>query len=299
MKRAKIIAFANQKGGVGKTTSISAVASILHQKKKKVLTVSLDAQRNLDMVAGEGVAILRSNTTEHSILSVLDGRCTIHEAIVKTQIGDMLRATNQLYAWGGAQAITKEKFEELKDSPELLRNHLENHFSNEYSSNSVKMLTTHLEKVSDRYDYILIDTNPTLTLLTLNSLYAAQYVVIPSFSERSSGEAILELSETINAIKLYNPTVRIDIAGILMTKYDKRRKACVRHDKNFEKLAPRIGTIVFDTRIRSSAKASEYVEYGMDIVRYDPKGTTATDYKDFVKELIKRIKEIDGGYSHG
>ena len=288
---ADVIVFANQKGGVGKTISISATASILTQADQRVLMINLDAQRNLDMVAGEGVAISRRDSDSKNIMTLLNGKCTIQEAIVHTEIGDIIRATNLLYSWSGLPIISKEEFEKNRDNPGAVMELLEKRFS-EKDKMDVHLLEYKLQDVMDDYDYILIDTNPTLTLLNLNGLYAAQYVVIPAFSEKSSAEAVLELYESISSIKYYNPGRHLEIAGILMTKFDPRSRAGKRHVIKYDSIAKRTGTYLFNTKIRASARAAEYVEAGKDIVRYDPTGNTTQDYITFVDELLERIRTI-------
>ena len=253
--------------------------------------INLDAQRNLDMVAGDGVAISRRDSKSKNIMTVLNGECTIKEAIVHTEIGDIIRATNLLYSWSGLPIISREEFEENRNNPSAVMELLERRFS-EKEKMDVHLLEYKLQEVIDDYDFILIDTNPTLTLLNLNGLYAAQYVVIPAFSEKSSAEAVLELYESITSTKYYNPGRRLEIAGILMTKFDPRSKAGKRHVVKYASIASRTGTYLFDAKIRASARAAEYVEAGKDIVRYDPNGNTTQDYISFVDELLGRIKTI-------
>lgn len=295
---ADVISFANQKGGVGKTITISATASILHDQGYRVLMIDQDAQRNLDMVAGRNIAISRRAANEKSILTVLNGECNIKDAIVKTEIGDLVRATNQLYGWQGPSIITLDELHAMKGNLKELYETLETRLENQ-GSNNVLLLRNALESVLDDYDYILIDTNPTLTLLTLNSLYAAEFVVIPAFSERSSAEAIIELFETIRSVKYYAAWHRLEVAGILMTKYSQRLSACQRHLKKYADLTAKLGTYLFETKIRASAKAAEYVEAGKDIYRHDPSSTTAQDYVSFVKELQERLAQIKEGWKNG
>jgi len=296
---ADIITFANQKGGVGKTITVSATASILTSQGYRVLMIDQDAQRNLDMVADRKIAISRSDTTSKSILTVLNGECTIEDAIITTPIGDLVRATNQLYSWNGPPVITATEFDSLKNEPERLVSFLTERFQYVSEGDSVHLLSNAISPIADRYDYILIDTNPTLTLLTLNALYATQFVVIPAFSEKSSAEAIVELCETIQKIKIFDPWRHLEIAGILMTKYDVRTRASRRHDKKFPNLAARLGVNLFKVKIRASAKAAEYVEAGLDIIRYDPKCNTSLDYIDFVEELKARVKTIKEVWENG
>lgn len=291
---AKVICVANGKGGVGKTMTVGAIASILSQEGNRCLVLDLDAQRNLDMLAGKGVAISRRDNESLNIFSVLNGECQLKDAIKTTEIGDLVRATNQLYSWTGSPLLTEEEFANLRDTPEALIDLLDNRFSVKRNNGDVKILKRKLADVQDEYDYILIDTNPTLMTLTLASLYAADAVLIPVFSEKSSAEACVEMVETIRAMTLYNPAMKTKIAGILMTKYDGRSRAGRRHDIKYSNMSKKLDIKLFNTRIRASARAAETVEAGSDIMRYAPESTTAQDYKKFVdEELLPRLAELE------
>lgn len=284
-----VVTTANQKGGVGKTITTTCLAVLLTEQKKKVLVISLDPQRNLDMVAGENVCIARNDTESLSMLHVLKGQCTIEDAIVHTRIGDLVRASSNLHQWSGEQAITPEEYLAVKDDLPALQALLDARVLN--SEGNMKRLNKLLTPVRDKYDFILVDTNPSLTLLTLNSLYAADYVIIPAFSEETSTQAILELWDTIRTIKFYNPGRKISVLGILMTKCNIRSITFQRHVRKYETLASRMNTILFNTKIRQSARAIDYVESGVDLIRYDPKGKTTQDYRDFSKEFLDTIKK--------
>lgn len=290
---AKIICVANGKGGVGKTMTVAAMASVLKQRGNRCLILDLDAQRNLDMVAGKGVVISRRDTESLNVLSVLNGECSVREAIVPTEIGDLIRASNQLYSWTGAPLLTEEEFESLKATPNALINLLDSRFSVKRNNGDVKILKRKLAEVAGEYDYILIDTNPTLMTLTIASLYAADAVLIPVFSEKSSAEACVEMVETIRTMAMYNPAMKTKIAGILMTKYDGRSIASKAHDIQYSRLANRLNLKLFKTRIRASARAAETVAAGQDIVRYAPNSTTAIDYVAFVDEFLERLVELE------
>lgn len=340
---AEIIAFANQKGGVGKTMTVSATASILTEKGYRVLMIDQDAQRNLDMVAGteeENLAILRTDTTSLSILDVLQDKCSIEDAVVPTAIGDLVRATNRLYSWSGdgvlgvetkksmnanlgklwksleecrgqmarGGQVTQTDLEDFAKRVNLINCQLihEDAYLNHFNPNEFvnmeekvadfKMLDYKLTPVKEKYDFILIDTNPTITLLTMSALFAAEYVVIPVFSEKSSAEAVVELTEAIHGIRSSYPHKKLEVAGVLMTKYSKHLASAKRHDVLLPNLVNgNLKLHLFETRIRQTAKAAEYMESRTDIIRYDPKCNTSQDYYLYVDELLQRIKELKDG----
>lgn len=318
---AHIIAFANQKGGVGKTMTVAATASVLTQEGYQVLLLDMDAQRNLDMVAGDfemdSLVIPKNNNTIPSMLHVLKEECTLEDAIVHSAIGDLVRASNLLYGWQGNRSLPEGSVKNLAtlltdqkavlENPELspeqmvARLRIQSQLMEEtLTKNGTQPLETlrenkipeyrilehSLAPVKNNYDYILIDTNPSLTLLTLNALYACQHVVIPSFPEASALEAILELFDTVQHIKDLNPYRELEILGVLRTKYAGHRKKSQRHDDILKNVVEAgMNCRLFETKIRESERASEYVEARLDIVRHDPTGKTAMDYRSFVKEL--------------
>lgn len=300
--------------------TVSAVASILHRQGYKILTIDLDAQRNLDMVAGDRqnpLEIPRNDSETLSALHVLTGHCTIKEAIVESSIGDLVRASNLLYGWRGNRVISGTRYNDLEDLSQTIDQLLslpdseENNNKIRYYWNLLKenafpykenglasdanILEEAIKPIKDEYDYILIDTNPSLTTLTLNALYACNYVVIPTFPESSAIEAILELNDTIRDIKNAEPYRKLDIAGVLMTKYSQHRKKSIRHEEILKEVTEDIlGTYLFKTKIRDTEKASTYVEACVDVIRHDPNGNTSLDYYKFVEELKLRLSSMGG-----
>lgn len=286
-----VLTIANQKGGVGKTITASSLASIYTSMGKKVLTISLDPQRNFDMVAGEGALIERNDMDSLSMLHVLQGKCTLEEAIVPTRIGDLARASSQLYNWVGEHILTVEEYLPIRDDLEALQKILDVRVQKD--GDNMKRLYKILAPVKDKYELILIDTNPSLTLLTMNGLYAADRVLIPAFSELTSNRSIVELWDTIRGINYYNTDRDIRIIGILMTKCNMRSLAFARHVERYEKLAAKMGTRLFDTKIRQSARAGDYVDAKMDLIRHDPHGKVTEDYRRFANELLTVLAEED------
>ena len=285
-----VVAVANQKGGVGKTITSSCLSYILKSKGFKVLSISMDPQRNLDMVAGENLMIPMNDMKTPSMLQVLRGECDIEDAIVQTEIGDLARASTQLYQWTGEQTVSKEEYLAVRDDYEKLKELLDGRI---LKDKAVLFLKERLDPIKEKYDFVLIDTNPSLTLLTMNSIYACDYVLIPAFSEETSTTAIAELNNTIRSVNYFNPWLNIRILGILMTKCNVRSVAFRRHVKKYQLLASKIGTRLFDTKIRQSARASDYTEYHTNLVLYVPKCNTTQDYIVFAEEFLKAIKEED------
>ena len=192
-----VISVTNQKGGVGKTLTASSLASILTDKGYKVLSIDMDPQSNFTAVAGGPGTIKLGDTTSLSILDVLKQECSIEEAIVKSDIGDLVRASPNLTQWTGRTLMSRRNFQELQGqgaTPEEVYNLLEQRFREGWGAVEHTTLDWALRKVRGEYDFIFLDTNPSLTLLTLNSLYTADYIIIPVFTEDTSRTALLDLN---------------------------------------------------------------------------------------------------------
>jgi chromosome partitioning protein len=292
-----IVSVTNQKGGVGKTVTVSSLASALNSQGYKVLSVDLDPQRNLDMVAGKGMAIKVGDVTTKSVLNVLKGECSLEEIIVPSSIGDLARASNLLSQWAGQPLITRTEFEKL--SQEECFATMSKRYKEGWGENDHRVLKMKLAPVKDKYDFILMDTNPSLTLLTVNSLFAADYVLIPAFAEAASREAIIELWDTIRGMKAFNPDMRLQVAGILVTKFNKRNRNANGYVRVFEKMAKSMGTIVFQQKIRQGVSVTEYLTPQMDLLSYDTTGISSVDYKQFAKEFLERIHTMEEARKYG
>lgn len=290
------ISITNQKGGVGKTVTVSSLASVLTTKGYRVLVINLDPQRNLDMVAGKNLAIPMGDTETKSVLHVLKGECSLKEAIVPSDLGDLVRASSTLSQWTGRQLVSRDEFESTAKD-ELYELIKARHASN-WGMNDAEVLNAELQKVKQEYDFILMDTNPSLTLLTLNSLYAADYVLIPAFTEGASLDAIKELWDTIRNIQIYNPEKRLAVCGILITKFIARGKTAKQFIGVYQKLAAHMGTILFDQKIRQSISVSEYMLNHKDLIRFDPTGNTTQDYIAFTEEFLHQISKLEA-IKHG
>ena len=287
-----VISVTNQKGGVGKTVTVSTLASALTSRGFRVLAVDLDPQRNLDMVAGRGMAIPVEDTATKSVLDVLKGDCSMADAIVQSNLGDLVRASSRLSQWTGRHLITRDEYASMPQGEILAL--MDQRYKNGWGEGDHKVLRGELASVRNNYDYILMDTNPSLTLLTINSLFAADYVLIPAFAEAASRDAIRELWDTIRGPKAFNPEMRLQIAGILITKFASRNLTARKYAEGYEKMAKSMGTILFQQKIRQSISVAEYSTSQEDLLRYDPTGKSSLDYLAFVDEFIRRIDTLEG-----
>lgn len=253
----KIIAVSNQKGGVGKSTTVVNLAAVLGGKGKKVLVVDIDAQGNT--TTGLGV---RKRTITQTVYEVIIGACRAADAIVPT-------------AFKGISLISSAQ--KLAGAEIELAN-----FENRLMRLKMQLLT-----VKDRYDYILIDCPPSLSLITLNALTACDSVLIPIQCEFYSLEGLVQLMDTIKRIKDgYNS--RMYIEGILFTMFVGRYNLTAQVVSEVKKYFPKE---VYETVIPRNVALSEAPSYGMPIVYYDRSSRGAEAYEAFGVEFLKRIKE--------
>lgn len=253
---ARIIAVANQKGGVGKSTSVVNLAACLGKKGKKVLCVDIDAQGNT--TSGFGI---NKRTAEITVYDVLLGQRRIGEAIIKTEFKNVsvVSSTSQL---AGADI-------ELVD--------LENR------SNRLKM---QLLTIKSEYDYIFIDCPPSLSLLTVNALCACDTVLVPLQCEFYSLEGLSQLVESIRLVKKrYNPN--IDIEGILFTMFDGRLNLTQQVVKEVKK---HFGEKVFNTVIPRNVRISEAPSFGKPVIYFDATSRGAEAYELLASEMLSRHK---------
>ena len=250
---AKVIAFANQKGGVAKTTTTLNLGVALHERGFRVLLVDLDPQGNLTMSQG-----LNPDSIERSLFDVLVHRIPIDEVIVRREV-DL--AVSSIDLAGAELALSSQIGRE-------------------------RALEKALAPVKERYDYILIDTPPSLGLLTINAFVAANAVIVPVQCEYLSLRGLVQLENTLQMVREnLNPEVRIE--GILPTMFDRRT---LHSREAVEILEESFGDLVFKTRIRKTVRYAEAPVKGQSVLKYDPSGTAAEGYRDLAKEVLDGAK---------
>lgn len=251
---AKIISIANQKGGVGKTTTAINLSASLASLGKKVLLVDADPQANAS--SGLGIDIRNLEFTVYECL--IDGM-PVQQAVVKTEVDNLFVLPSHIDLVGA--------------EIELL-----NMDKREY------VMSKMLSGVRDDYDYILIDCSPSLGLITVNALTASDSVIIPVQSEYFALEGISKLLNTVKIIKSKLNT-KLEIEGFLITMFDNRLRSA---NQVYTEVKKHFDKLVFDTVIHRNVRLSEAPSHGKPISLFDPESRGTTNYVELAKELNDR-----------
>jgi chromosome partitioning protein len=245
----RVISFANQKGGVAKTTTTLNLGVALAEQELKVLLVDLDPQGNLTMSQG-----LNPDTIERSMFDVLVHRLPIQEVIHHTEV-DL--AVSSIDLAGAELALSSMIGRE-------------------------RAFEKALAPVKESYDFVLVDTPPSLGLLTINALVASNGVIVPVQCEYLSLRGLVQLENTLSMIR-ENLNPEVGIEGILPTMYDKRT---LHSREAVEILQENFGDLVFDTKIRKTVRYAEAPVKGTSVLKYDPSGNAAQAYRQLAKEVL-------------
>src|SRR5580765_6175446 len=250
---ARVIAFANQKGGVAKTTSTLNLGVALAEQGQSVLAVDLDPQGNLTMSQG-----WNPDEIDRSMFDVLVHRLPITEIIRRNEI-DL--AVSSIDLAGAELALSSMIGRE-------------------------RALEKALLAVREQYDFVLIDTPPSLGLLTINALTASDGVIVPVQCEYLSLRGLVQLENTLSMIR-ENLNPQVEIEGILPTMFDKR----LLHSREaVEILQENFGDLVLETRIRKTIRYAEAPVKGQSVLGYEPSGDAAQLYRDLAKEVLNGAK---------
>ena len=248
----KIISVANQKGGVGKTTTTINLSTMLAKKGQKVLLIDADPQGN----ATSGVGAEKE--VEYSTYDILVSDVEMVQALEKTIIKNLLVCPSNINLAGAEVELVSMMSREQR-------------------------LKEKLEEIKDKFDYILIDCPPSLGLITLNAFTASDSVLIPVQCEYYALEGLGQLLNTVNLVKKHL-NKNLEVEGALLTMYDARTNLSNQVVKEVKKY---FGDKVYKTVIPRNVRLSEAPSYGMPITEYDPRSKGAKTYEKFTKEFLK------------
>jgi chromosome partitioning protein len=249
----EVIVLANQKGGVAKTTTTLNLGVAFAEQGHRVLLIDLDPQGNLTMSQG-----LNPDTIQRSMFDVLVHRMPLEQVIEKREVEI---AVSSIDLAGADMLLSSQIGRE-------------------------RALEKALAPIKDRYDYILIDTPPSLGLLTVNAFVAATGVVVPVQTEYLSLRGLVQLENTLAMVR-ENLNPRAEIIGIVPTMYDKR----VTHSREADEiLRENFGDLVYNTRIRKTIRFAEAPVKGISVLGYEPSGDAANMYRDLAKEVLSGQK---------
>jgi len=258
LKNTQIISVINQKGGVGKTTTVINLATALSLQNKKILVIDLDPQGNA--TTGFGIS---NNENQKTIYDVLNGNCNFEESIKNTKINNLKIVSSNVDLSGLEIETASESRRAF-----LLKDKMEEYINSEKND----------------FSYIFIDCPPSLSLLTVMALVAAKSLIVPLQAEFFALEGLSQLMKTIDRIKIkLNP--ELDIRGVLLTMFDKRNKLSTEVDLEARKF---FKNKVYQTVIPRNVRLSEAPSHGAPVLIYDKSCSGSKSYLSFTEEFIKQ-----------
>lgn len=253
----KIISIANQKGGVGKTTTAINLAASLAALEKKVLIIDADPQSNTT----SGLNFSADSTEERTLYEVIIGSLNVEDALIQTEVKNLHMIPSHINLVGIEQELADKENREL-------------------------FLKRAIAPIKDNYDYIIIDCSPSLGIITVNCLTAADSVLIPVQPEFFALEGLGKLLQTIRLVQSYNPALTIE--GFLVTMFDARTKV---HAQVLAQLKEYFGDAVFKTIIQRNIRLSEAPSHGKPIILYDVMSNGSINYLALAKEFLERNEQ--------
>lgn len=253
----RIIAIANQKGGVGKTTTAINLSSCLVEAGKKVLVIDMDPQGNT--TSGLGI---EKEEIENTVYELMLGECTVRESVHKTEIEKLFLIPSNVNLAGAEIELL-----EIKEKEYILKNEI--------------------DYIQDDYDFLVIDCPPSLNMLTINAMTTANTVLVPIQCEYYALEGLSQLIHTIQLVqKRLNPSLEME--GVVFTMYDARTNLSLQVVENVK---DNLNQNIYKTIIPRNIRLAEAPSYGMPINVYDPKSAGAESYMQLADEVIHRGEE--------
>lgn len=250
----KIIAIANQKGGVGKTTTTINLSACLAEAGKRVLTIDLDPQGNTTSGLG-----LDKESLEDTVYELMIGQCTVRESLKETNIENLSVIPSDVNLAGAEIELLG-----INDKEYILKNEV--------------------DYIQDDYDFVIIDCPPSLNMLTINAMTTADTILVPIQCEYYALEGLSQLVHTINLVQ-QRLNASLEMEGVVFTMYDARTNLSLQVVDNVKK---NLSTTIYKTIIPRNIRLAEAPSYGMPINLYDPKSAGAESYRLLAKEVIER-----------